>query len=116
MIKHLTQAMIVVQFIIVGSISHAQMLSNKEMNELKGGTISSCYRTQRAAPINSILSDAHISRYCTCIANKIFNRRLSVNEVQTAVKIQQTRGNDAMLNYFLNGRDIYQMVEECSTQ
>jgi hypothetical protein len=95
-------------------IANAQTLTNKEMQDIKGFTISSCYRTQRAANVNSHIPDAKIRNYCTCFTNKLFERTLTVNEFRTAKRIQQSRGNDAMMSYLLNGRDIYEIAEACS--
>jgi len=92
---------------------HAQTLSKKELDDLKGFTISSCFRSQRASPINRDIKDSQIKDYCSCYANTIFPAHTSIDEVRNGLTIQRKHGDKAMLDYFLKGRDLYEISENC---
>lgn len=102
--------------VAICSTASAQRLSERELKEVRGATVSSCFKTQRAQPINSIFDDKTIRNHCSCQANIIFNESLTVEELHTSIKIQQTRGVEFMLNYLLKGKDPNDVAVECANK
>jgi hypothetical protein len=92
----------------------AQTLTKKDLEDLRGSTISSCFRNQRASALNAVVNDDVIRKYCDCFATTIFPAHTSVTELQAALYIKLKNGDQAMLDYFLKGRDLYEIAENCS--
>ena len=95
---------------------NAQPLGPKELKDIRGATSASCYTTQRAASINSIISDNQIRFYCSCYAETLITPSTTIQDFQNAVKLQQSSGNEAMLKVLLKGRDLYAIGNACSAQ
>lgn len=94
---------------------YAQSLTKKELDDLRGSTISSCFRAQKASAINRDIGDRVIRDYCQCYASIIFPSHTTAEEVITGLAIQRRSGDRAMLDFFLKGRDLYEISENCIT-
>jgi hypothetical protein len=98
------------------STAIAQVLSPKEMKDLKGSISASCFTSQRSAPINKIATDNQIRYYCTCYADEIILPNTTVQDFHRALEALQRSGTDAMLNVLLKGRNIHAVGNSCSAQ
>ncbi len=87
-----------------------------ELKDVRGATVASCFTTQRATQINSMISDAQIRLYCSCYAENLITPSTTIQDIQYANKLQQSSGNEAMLKVFLKGRDLYAIGNSCSAQ
>ena len=100
---------------LCGSLQ-AQTLSTNELNSIRNSTVSSCFRTQKASPLNAGISDWMLTDYCSCYARVIFPNHITVEEITNAMRILQTRGNAAYLDFLLKGRDVNEISENCINQ
>jgi hypothetical protein len=95
---------------------NAQPLGPKELKDIRGATSASCFTTQRSTPVNSIMSDSQIRLYCSCYAETLMVPSITIQDLQNAMKLQQSSGNEAMLKVFLKGRDLYAIGNACAAQ
>lgn len=100
---------------LYGSLQ-AQTLSTNELNSIRNSTISSCFRTQKASPLNAGFSDRMLTEYCSCYARVIFPNHTTVEEIVNAMRILQNRGTAAYLDFLLKGRDVNEISENCIKQ
>ena len=97
-------------------ILQAQTLSARELEQVRGSTVSSCFRTQRSSALNDIISDSMLTNYCRCYAEVLFPPHLTVEEMRSAVRILQRSGTQAFLDFILKGRDLYEISENCANR
>lgn len=95
---------------------HAQTLSEKEFNDLRNGSISSCFRTQKASALNTGISDQAIRNYCVCFTNVMIPTHITVQEVKSAMVVLQSAGVAAFVEFLLKGRDLYEISENCAAR
>jgi len=106
----------VTYFVFLCMSVNAQPLGPKELKDVRGATVASCFTSQRATPINSIMSDIQIRLYCSCYAENLIAPSTTIQDLQYAYKLQQSSGNEAMLKVFLKGRDLYAIGNSCTAQ
>lgn len=94
----------------------AQVLGDKELRDLRGATASSCYTSQRSASVNSVVSNNQLHWYCNCYAETLIKNDTTVQELHRAIKIGSIQGNQAMLEVFLKGRDLYTIGNDCGAK
>ena len=100
-------------FLVLIANVNAQTLTKKEIDDIRGSTISSCVRTQRASSMNLDIKDKQLREYCSCYAATIFPAHITSEEVRNGIAIQRRNGDKAMLEFFLKGRDLYEISENC---
>ena len=103
-------------FIFICMNVNAQPLGPKELKDVRGATVASCFTSQRAAPINSIMSDTQIRLYCSCYAEQLIPPSTTIQDLHYAYKLQKSSGYEAMLKAFLKGRDLYAIGNSCTAQ
>ena len=59
------QAAITIIGLLMSARSQAQ-LTGPWRNDFIKGSAETCYKTQRAAPVNKSMSDINLKKYCTC--------------------------------------------------
>lgn len=98
-----------------GSLN-AQTLSEKELNDLRNSSVSSCFRTQKSSSLNSSFSDEAIRNYCVCFANVMIPAHITVQEIENAIVVLQSAGEAAFMEFLLKGRDLYEIAENCASR
>lgn len=94
----------------------AQTLNERELKEVRGSAVSACFRNQKSSALNNNLNDSIILNYCRCFANTMFPPHMTVEELSSAVSILKRSGNQAYMDFLLKGRDLYEIVENCTNQ
>jgi hypothetical protein len=94
----------------------AQTLSARDLEQVRGAAVSSCFRTQRSSTLNNSLSDSVLINYCKCYAEAVFPSYLTVEEMGSAIRILRRSGNQAYIDFLLKGRDLYEISENCANR
>lgn len=94
----------------------AQTLSARDLEQVRGSTVSNCFRNQRSSVLNNSFSDSMLINYCRCYAEALFPSHLTVEEMGSAIGILRRSGNQAYLDFLLKGRDLYEISENCANR
>lgn len=113
--RHLLLASIFVG-VLTPSISISQVLTSKEREDIVGSTISSCVTTQRKDPSSDILSDDQVRRYCSCWARTLIPKTYTQEKLLEVGRIMIDRGAEASLRVMLEGRDQYELANQCVSE
>lgn len=84
----LLRKLIFLFFISFQCTSYAQ-LKGEVLQDWVVGFVSVCYKAQRSAALNSLMSDDRLSKYCTCYAFKTGTNLLLTNELIDKVNNKQ---------------------------
>jgi hypothetical protein len=111
-----TVAVLIIGLAFSGDPLNAQSLTRQELEELRGFSERGCFTDQKSRRLNAGISDRVIQRYCQCYTAILYPNSLTMQHLLRAQSILESRGENAMVEYLLMGRNIYDVSNHCTNR
>lgn len=110
-------------FLLLSTQASAQVMSPREIGDMRKTVIHGCYKTQRKAQMNRTLSDTQLKNYCSCYAEELLPMNLTLQTWEAIENLYKNKkdnhqdNHQEVLNILTSNRglDLEDITDYCAS-